>query len=221
MSDLEDGNATARGKRSSAVVSIAGRRERRAPASKDLDIELSKPTRRALLPASAADNSSDRSEDTGIEATDALPAEDARQAVLRKAVPRKPVPELDLQTTPSGSDEESPALTPKAAKAAAKAAKKADKAPSKTANGTEEVAVRQRPTNNQLLYKARFNWEHYVHPVSNGTREMLPSETQACASVTSAFLQVRKRAIAPRRRGVAILYCKENDDSRVSFSMVY
>lgn len=152
MSDLEDGNATARGKRSSAVVSIAGRRERRAPASKDLDIELSKPTRRALLPASAADNSSDRSEDTGIEATDALPAEDARQAVLRKAVPRKPVPELDLQTTPSGSDEESPALTPKAAKAAAKAAKKADKAPSKTANGTEEVAVRQRPTNNQLLY---------------------------------------------------------------------
>jgi hypothetical protein len=57
--------------------------------------------------------------------------------------------------------------------------------------------------------------------VSNGTREMLPSETQACASVTSAFLQVRKRAIAPRRRGVAILYCKENDDSRVSFSMVY
>jgi len=120
--------------------------------TQDLDIELSKPTRRALLPASAADNSSDRSEDTGIEATDALPAEDARQAVLRKAVPRKPVPELDLQTTPSGSDEESPALTPKAAKAAAKAAKKADKAPSKTANGTEEVAVRQRPTNNQLLY---------------------------------------------------------------------
>ena len=45
-------------------------------------------------------------------------------------------------------------------------------------------------------YKARFNWEHYTHAVAPGTREMLPSETQACASVTSAFLQVRP----PRER---------------------
>lgn len=40
-------------------------------------------------------------------------------------------------------------------------------------------------------YKARFNWDHYVHALPQGAREALPVETQACASVTSAFLQVR------------------------------
>lgn len=40
-------------------------------------------------------------------------------------------------------------------------------------------------------YKARFNWEHYTHVLPVGARLELPSETHACASVTSAFLQVR------------------------------
>ena len=43
-------------------------------------------------------------------------------------------------------------------------------------------------------YKARFNWDHYPHPMIPGARESLPDETHGCASVTSAFLQVR---IAP------------------------
>jgi hypothetical protein len=42
-------------------------------------------------------------------------------------------------------------------------------------------------------YKARFNWEHYTHVLAPGAKESLPEETQACASVTSAFLQVRRR----------------------------
>lgn len=40
-------------------------------------------------------------------------------------------------------------------------------------------------------YKARFNWDHYPHPMIPGARESLPDETHGCASVTSAFLQVR------------------------------
>lgn len=37
-------------------------------------------------------------------------------------------------------------------------------------------------------YKAYFRWEHYAHPVIEGTT--LPDETEPCASVTSAFLRV-------------------------------
>lgn len=50
---------------------------------------------------------------------------------------------------------------------------------------------RTRPTNNQLLYKAYFRWEHFPHPLGEGWGlEDLPEETEACASVTSAFLQI-------------------------------
>ena len=52
--------------------------------------------------------------------------------------------------------------------------------------------ARQRPTNNQLLYRINFNWEHYTHNVPAHARKMLPSTTEACPSVTSAFLQTLK-----------------------------
>lgn len=48
---------------------------------------------------------------------------------------------------------------------------------------------RQRPTNNQLLYRVNFNWEHYEHALPAMVRRMLPKTTEACPSVTSAFLQ--------------------------------
>jgi len=51
---------------------------------------------------------------------------------------------------------------------------------------------RQRPTNNQLLYRINFNWEHYTHNVPASVRKTLPSTTEACPSVTSAFLQTLK-----------------------------
>lgn len=47
---------------------------------------------------------------------------------------------------------------------------------------------RSRPTNNQLLYKAHFRWKHYTQELAEGTEQ--PEGTEACASVTSAFLQV-------------------------------
>ena len=60
-------------------------------------------------------------------------------------------------------------------------------------------------------YKARFNWDHYPHPMIPGARESLPDETHGCAYVTSAFLQVRialphrpithPRLFAPKSRG--------------------
>eukprot|EP00193_Tetraselmis_chui_P004610 CAMPEP_0177767558 /NCGR_PEP_ID=MMETSP0491_2-20121128/9190_1 /TAXON_ID=63592 /ORGANISM="Tetraselmis chuii, Strain PLY429" /LENGTH=759 /DNA_ID=CAMNT_0019284183 /DNA_START=121 /DNA_END=2400 /DNA_ORIENTATION=- len=60
---------------------------------------------------------------------------------------------------------------------------------SKRQPGTaKEIAGRTRPTNNQLLYKAYFRWEHYPYKVAGDSR--LTTETEACASVTSAFLQV-------------------------------
>ena len=39
-------------------------------------------------------------------------------------------------------------------------------------------------------YKAYFRWNHYSFKLRNGTQQ-LPTETDACASVTAAFLQVR------------------------------
>ncbi|KAL6768741.1 hypothetical protein ACKKBG_A16005 [Auxenochlorella protothecoides x Auxenochlorella symbiontica] len=55
-------------------------------------------------------------------------------------------------------------------------------------NGTGKPPGRSRPTNNQLLYKAHFRWKHYTSPLP--VTQELPSGTEACASVTSAFLQV-------------------------------
>eukprot|EP00884_Botryococcus_braunii_P018014 jgi/Botrbrau1/4897/Bobra.118_1s0011.1 len=51
---------------------------------------------------------------------------------------------------------------------------------------------RTRPTNNQLLYKAYFRWDHYPHKLRDQGEAPphLPAETEACASVTTAFLQV-------------------------------
>ena len=68
----------------------------------------------------------------------------------------------------------------------------------------ERATVRTRPTNNQLLYgfpallcfclrvmwsryKAYFRWQHYPVPSSPIYKV---NETDACASVTAAFLQV-------------------------------
>jgi len=48
--------------------------------------------------------------------------------------------------------------------------------------------ARSRPTNNQLLYKAYFRWDHNTHELQPGT--ILPDDTEACPSVTSAFLQI-------------------------------
>jgi hypothetical protein len=205
MADIEDNTASARAKRPAGIASAAGRRERRAPASKvraasvnkkppvfvpalsprdsdcerrrrrardardaddspppfptlraiaqDLDIEHVKPTRRAAAAAAAAEHSSDHSEDTGIEGTDAPENATARPASRGKAAPRKGAPAPDTKAASSGSDEDSAAATPKLAKAA-KATAQAKKKET-PAGKTEEVAVRQRPTNNQLLCVSR------------------------------------------------------------------
>lgn len=39
-------------------------------------------------------------------------------------------------------------------------------------------------------YKAYFRWPHYSHKLRSGTA-LLPTETDACPSVTAAFLQVQ------------------------------
>lgn len=39
-------------------------------------------------------------------------------------------------------------------------------------------------------YKAYFRWNHYCHKLKNDTPGVLPTETDACPSVTAAFLQV-------------------------------
>jgi hypothetical protein len=205
MADIEDNTASARAKRPAGIASAAGRRERRAPASKvraasvnikppvfvpalsprdsdcerrrrrardardaddspppfptlraiaqDLDIEHVKPTRRAAAPAAAAEHSSDHSEDTGIEGTDAPENATARPASRGKAAPRKGAPAPDTKAASSGSDEDSAAATPKLAKAAKVTAQAKKK--ETPAGKTEEVAVRQRPTNNQLLCVSR------------------------------------------------------------------
>lgn len=66
---------------------------------------------------------------------------------------------------------------------------------------------RSRPTNNQLLYKAYFRWDHFPHPLGEGYGvEDLPDETEACASVTSAFLQILSalHEIEQRRKDGAV-----------------
>ena len=57
--------------------------------AQDLDIEHVKPTRRAAASAAAAEHSSDHSEDTGIEGTDAPENATARPASRGKAAPRR------------------------------------------------------------------------------------------------------------------------------------
>ena len=168
MADIEDNTASARAKRPAGIASAAGRRERRAPASKvraasvnikppvfvpalsprdsdcerrrrrardardaddspppfptlraiaqDLDIEHVKPTRRAAASAAAAEHSSDHSEDTGIEGTDAPENATARPASRGKAAPRKGGPVPDAKAASSECDEDSAAATPKHAK---------------------------------------------------------------------------------------------------------
>lgn len=72
--------------------------------------------------------------------------------------------------------------------AAAQAAAAAGKPPKRLPTSAVKPSGRTRPTNNQLLYKAYFRWDHYCHKIHAGPT--LPDETEACASVTSAFLQV-------------------------------
>lgn len=43
-------------------------------------------------------------------------------------------------------------------------------------------------------YRAHFRWEHYQHQLAQ--QMDLPDETEACASVTSAFLQVTSFVVA-------------------------
>ena len=57
-------------------------------------------------------------------------------------------------------------------------------------------------------YKARFNWDHYPHPMIPGARESLPDETHGCASVTSAFLQVR--IAPPTARSLTRVFSRPN-----------
>ena len=47
---------------------------------------------------------------------------------------------------------------------------------------------RVRPTNNQLLYRAYFRWDHFPAGVEDPS--LLVDETEPCASVTSAFLKI-------------------------------
>ena len=121
--------------------------------AQDLDIEHVKPTRRAAAPAAAAEHSSDHSEDTGIEGTDAPENATVRPASRGKAALRKGGPVPDAKAASSECDEDSAAAAPKHAKAA-KATAQAKKKET-PAGKTEEVAVRQRPTNNQLLCVSR------------------------------------------------------------------
>lgn len=66
------------------------------------------------------------------------------------------------------------------------------------------LAGRPRPTNNQLLYKAHFRWNHYSgRPESEGFKR--PSSTEACASVTSAFLQVLRAIYVAERESRNVL----------------
>ncbi|KAK9840948.1 hypothetical protein WJX81_002060 [Elliptochloris bilobata] len=48
--------------------------------------------------------------------------------------------------------------------------------------------ISKRPRNNDLCYKCYLRWSHYKHRLHG--QPVLPAETEACASVTSAFLQV-------------------------------
>jgi hypothetical protein len=238
MADIEDNTASARAKRPAGIASAAGRRERRAPASKvraasvnkkppvfvpalsprdsdcerrrrrardardaddspppfptlraiaqDLDIEHVKPTRRAAAAAAAAEHSSDHSEDTGIEGTDAPENATARPASRGKAAPRKGAPAPDTKAASSGSDEDSAAATPKLAKAA-KATAQAKKKET-PAGKTEEVAVRQRPTNNQLLCVSRD-----ARARSERRRATDPTDAPRALSSISATARPRAR----------------------------
>ena len=66
----------------------------------------------------------------------------------------------------------------------------------RTAETAKTAPVKQtprvRPTNNQLLYRINFKWEHYEHAIPAHVRKALPKMTEACPSVTSAFLQTMR-----------------------------
>ncbi|KIY96162.1 hypothetical protein MNEG_11799 [Monoraphidium neglectum] len=62
-------------------------------------------------------------------------------------------------------------------------------------------AGRSRPTNNQLLYKAYFRWNHYSFKLRNGTQH-LPTETDACAS-PARRRRARATSEGAARRGAA------------------
>ena len=68
--------------------------------------------------------------------------------------------------------------------------KKLSPATMKSPNAARDATTpRQRPTNNQLLYRINFHWEHYEHAIPAIVKKQLPKMTEACPSVTSAFLQ--------------------------------
>jgi hypothetical protein len=62
-----------------------------------------------------------------------------------------------------------------------------------------------RPRNSLLVcvlcrYRVDFLWQHYAHALQPAVRAALPASTEACASVTTAFLQAR----AARARAAAL-----------------
>ena len=88
---------------------------------------------------------------------------------------------------------------------------------------TQPGAV-SRPANNQLLYRAKFDWSHY--PLNaldeHFLRTKLPRETKACASVMSAFLQImsaiqtaEKNRIDGRRRNALKLLSTNTRKTKV------
>lgn len=117
--------------------------------AQDLDVELAKLARRNVAPPAQPDDSSDRSEETGIAsleagATDAVPALAPAAQSAAKRAKSKAAPAV--KASAGGCDVDS-AKALKVAKPTASVKKTAQAAPAKA----EEVAPRQRPTNNQLL----------------------------------------------------------------------
>ena len=81
-----------------------------------------------------------------------------------------------------------------------------------------------RPANNQLLYRAKFDWSHY--PLNaldeHFLRTKLHRETVECASVSSAFLQImsaiqtaEKNRKDGRRRNALKLLSKNTRKTKV------
>ena len=207
MSPNEEMTQASRPKRPAANAAAggaavaAGTRLRRPAPSKDIEAGPQQ-QRRRNAPHGAA---SDHSDDTGI--MDADVSVDPATANVMPETGAKRAPRVAAKSVkadaPSGSkssktaadkasdsDDSAPAAKPAKPSGKSGTASKAAKAGAKVAASDEPA--RTRPTNNQLLYKARFNWDHYPHPMIPGARESLPDETHGCASVTSAFLQVLK-----------------------------
>jgi len=90
--------------------------------------------------------------------------------------------------------EETPAKRVKSARGGAKTPGSVGRGAAETVKGDGATAQtpRVRPTNNQLLYRINFKWEHYEHAIPAHVRKALPKMTEACPSVTSAFLQTMR-----------------------------